>query len=53
MQGREIEAFQDVQHLEGGDALAWRWDLINPYALVIGRYRLDEGRLVGREVLLG
>ena len=52
-QGGEIEALQDVQHLEGGDALAGRWDLVDPDALVFGGYRLDERRLVGREVFFG
>src|SRR5918993_1680546 len=52
-EGREIEALQDVQHLEGGDALAGRRDLVDRNALVFGRYRLDERRLVGGEVLFG
>ena len=51
--GGELETFQDVEHLQGCDALAGRWDLIDPNTPVVGRDRLDERRLVCREVFFG
>src|SRR5215208_120922 len=50
--GGQLESFEDVEHLQGRGALAGGWDLVDPDTSVVGRDRLDEGRLVGREILL-
>ena len=51
VQRGEVEAFEEVQDLEGRDALAGRRYLVYPDAPVVGVDRLYPEGLVSREVL--
>src|SRR5215210_4869210 len=51
VQQGEVEAFEDVEHLERSDALAGRWYLVHPDAPVVCVDRLYPEGLVSREVL--
>src|SRR5215211_2193081 len=52
VQSTHIEPFEDVEHLEGGDALSRRRYLVDLDAPVVGRDGIHPGGLVLGEVLL-